>query len=280
MTRFSANTFFSIRIWIIVILLPLALQGCTVKEDREPCPCYLDVDYSAVLEARPLDRKPGNVDVAVFIPAETCMTSFRLSDCPAVNENIVERSMAQVVGVVHNRVTKDFLAAGGPVTYAAGNQIDSVFVHTSTVDCTGEDAYCKLDVHKQFHTLFLTDEFAGDALRQYNLVIKGSTCGFDARTLEAIEGEYLYTVQDYDEEGDISVRVPRQLHDDLRLEFWTKDDYRKVFTAPLGQYMKATGYDKDALDLVDFEIMINFRLATLYVRVADWDDQYISARFE
>ena len=281
MTRFSVNKFKTNRIRILIILLlPLALQACTVKEDREPCPCYLDVDYSAMLESKLLGRNPGNVDVAVFVPEETCQTTFRLADCPDLNENIVERSMAQVVGVVHNRLTRDFLSAGGPIVYAAGNQIDSVFVHTSTVDCRGEDAYCRLDMHKQFHTLYLNDEFDGDALREYNLVVKGSTCGFDARSLEAIEGEYLYTVQEYDSEGRISVRVPRQIKDDLILEMWTKDDYRRVFVAPIGQYMKATGYDKDAVDLVDFDIMINFRLATLYVRVADWDDEFVSARFE
>ncbi len=281
MTRFSVNKFKTNRIRILIfLLLTLALQACTVKEDREPCPCYLDVDYSAMLSAKLFGRQPGNVDVAVFIPEEICRTTFQIADCPELNENLVERSMAQVVGVAHNCVTKDFLAAGGPVVYAAGNQIDSVFVHTSTVDCRGEEAYCLLDMHKQFHTLYLNDEFGGEALREYNLVIKGSTCGFDTRTLEAIEGEYLYTVQEYDPEGRISVRVPRQIKDDLILEMWTKDDYRRVFVAPIGQYMKATGYDKDAVDLVDFDIMINFRLATLYVRVADWDDEYLSARFE
>ena len=95
---------------MIILLLPLALQACTVKEDREPCPCYLDVDYSAMLESKLLGRNAGNVDVAVFVPEETCQTTFRLNDCPDLNENIVERSMAQVVGVVHNRLTRDFLS--------------------------------------------------------------------------------------------------------------------------------------------------------------------------
>lgn len=270
------------RIIVSCIVLLAATIGCTIKEDREPCPCYLDLDYTVVLDQNPMGKHPGLVESALFLPEEECRTTFTLAECPVLNENVVRRGEARVVGVVHNQPMKEFLATGPVLTWARGNEIDSVYVHASMVDCRGEEAYCLLEPHKQFHTLFFTDQFGGEALREYNLVIVGSTCGFDASTdgFEAVEGPYLYTVQEYDRDGGISVRVPRQLYDDLRLEFWTKDDYRKVFTAPVGQYMKATGYDKEALDLVDFEIEINFREALVYVRVADWSDQMVFELFE
>jgi len=282
MTRFSKITESLLAVAVVVILAS-AVQACTVKEDRMPCPCYLDIDYSGVLAAKYYGKQPGIVEASLFVPAgEVNYTAFRLSECPTLHENVVERSMARVVGVVHNQPLKEFLGHGSKMTWARGNEIDSVYVHSTDVDCTDEEAYCLLEPHKQFHTIFLTDEFQGAALREYNLVVVGSTCGFDAAepNFEAIEGPYLYTIQEYDREGGISVRVPRQLHDDLRLEFWTKDDYRKVFTAPLGQYMKATGYDKEALDLVDFEIKINFREAQVFVRVADWDDELMFVLYD
>ena len=31
------------------LILLLAATGCTVLEDRLPCPCYLDIDYREVL---------------------------------------------------------------------------------------------------------------------------------------------------------------------------------------------------------------------------------------
>ncbi len=262
-----------------VALAASVAAGCSVLEDREPCPCYLDVDYAVVKGEDLLDGRRGNVDVSVYVPESSCETTFDLDSCPDINENVVRRSMARVVGVVHNRPLRWFLERGTAITYEPGNQIDSVYAHTSEVDCRGEEAYCLLEPHKQFHTIHFTDEFGGDACRQYNLVIKGSTCGFDAATLRAIEGDYLYTVQERDRDGGISVRVPRQEYDDLILEFWTKDDFRKVFTAPVGQYLKATGYDKKALDLCDFVVTINFRQALVYVRVADWEDEYVFALF-
>ena len=284
MTRLSVKKIRKDRIMIcLLFLLPIFLfQGCTVKEDREPCPCYLDIDYSKVLAEKPLGKHPGLVETALFIPEEECWTAFKLAECPTLNENVTPRGMARVVGVVHNRPLKEFLVPGPVFTWDRGNEIDSIYVHTSTVDCTGEEAYCLLEPHKQFHTIFFDDEFQGAALREYNLVVVGSTCGFDSSTdrFEAVEGPYLYTVQEYDRDGGISVRVPRQLYDDLRLEFWTKDDYRRVFVAPIGQYMKATGYDKEALDLVDFDIKINFRDALVYVRVADWDDELMFVLYD
>lgn len=282
MTRFS-TIIKSLLAAAAAFTLASAMQACTVKEDRMPCPCYLDVDYTDVLAAKYYGKQPGNVEVSLFVPAgEVNYTSFRLAECPALNENVVDRAMARVVGVVHNRPTKEFLGHGSKFVWARGNEIDSVYVHASDVDCTDELAYCLLEPHKQFHTLHFHDGVDLTALRDYNLVVVGSTCGFDAAepNFEAIEGDYLYTVQEYDREGGISVRVPRQIHDDLRLEFWTKDDYRRVFVAPIGQYMKATGYDKEALDLVDFDITINFRDAQVFVRVADWEDQLVFELYE
>lgn len=267
---------------VVPALLAL-VASCTVKEDREPCPCYLDIDYSVVLESKYYGRQPGNVEASLFVPAgEVNYTNFRLAECPVLNENVVERSTPRVVGVVHNRPAKELLGHGSVITWKKGNEIDSVYVHASDVDCTGEEAYCLLEPHKQFHTIYFNDELDGAALREYNMVVVGSTCGFDAAApdFEAIEGEYLYTVQEYDRDGLISVRVPRQLHDDLRLELWTKDDYRRVFVVPIGQYMKATGYDKAAPDLGDFEIRVNFRQALVYVRVADWKDELMFVMYE
>lgn len=264
--------------------LAAAAVGCSVKEDRTPCPCYLDIDYAKVLAADYYGKAPGAVEASLFVSKddERNFTSFPLDNCPQINENIVDRAKVRVVGVVHNRPSKDYLGKGSRMVWAEGNEIDSVYVHASDVDCFGEEAYCLLEPHKQFHTIFLTDEFGGDALREYNLVVVGSTCGFDAAApgFEAIEGSYMYTVQDYDRDGGISVRVPRQIDDDLRLEMWSKDDYRRIFVAPLGQYMRATGYDKEALDLVDFEVRINFRDAAVYVRVADWDYEKIFSLYE
>lgn len=262
------------------LLLLLTVPGCTVLEDRSPCPCYLDIDYREVLSAPWPDEWDGCVDVTLYAPPPVWTEKRRMADCPAMEEVAVGKAEIRVVGLVHNRPMRNFLADGTQIRYEAGNQIDSLYVHTEEVDCTGEEACSVLRPHKQFSTLFFTDEADGERCRAYNLVIRGSTCGFDAADLSAVEGAYLYTVQEDDGTGRISVRIPRQLRSDLVLEFWDKDDHLKRFSSPVGLYLLAAGYDPQALDLPDYTIRIDFRQALLYLRVADWETEQVFALYD
>ncbi|MBR0223885.1 MAG: hypothetical protein IJL93_06390 [Bacteroidales bacterium] len=265
--------------WLCRSLLLLSFPACTVLEDRLPCPCYLDIDYREVLAADWPDDWDGCVDVTLYAPPPVWTENRRMTACPEVEEVAVDKSRIRVVGLVHNRPLRAFLAEGTQIRYEAGNQMDSLYVHTEEVDCTGEEARSVLRPHKQFTTLFFTDEADGDLCRNYNLVVRGTSCGFDAADLSALEGAYLYTVQEDDGTGRISVRIPRQLRSDLVLEFWDKDDHLKRFTSPVGLYLFAAGYDPDAPDLPDYEIRIDFRQALLYLRVADWTETQVFALY-
>lgn len=261
-------------------LLLADLTACSVLEDRIPCPCYLDIDYREVLAAGWPSAWEGCVDVTLYAPPPVWTENRRMEDCPDIEEVAVDKAQIQVVGLVHNRPLRQFLSAGTAIRYEAGNQIDSLYVHTEAVDCTGEEACSVLRPHKQFSTLFITDEADGALCRQYNLVIRGTTCGFDAADCSALDGEYLYTVQEDDGTGRISVRVPRQKQSDLVLEFWDKDDHLKRFTSPVGLYLFAAGYNPDALDLPDCEIRIDFRQLLLYLRITDWKEEQVFALYD
>lgn len=254
--------------------------GCTVREDRVPCPCYLDIDYREVLAASWGDGWEGCVDVTLRAPEPVWSENRRMGDCPEVEEVTVDKAQVRVIGLVHNRPLRDFLGAGTQIVYEAGNQIDSLYVHTETVDCTGEEASSVLQPQKQFSTLFITDESEGALCRQYNLVIRGTTCGFDAVDYAAVDGSYLYTVQEDDGTGRISVRIPRQKRSDLVLEFWDKTDHLKRFSSPVGLYLFAAGYDPAASSLPDYEIRIDFRDALLYLRVSDWEEERVFSLYE
>ena len=236
--------------WVFCAVLLLVFPSCTVLEDRVPCPCYLDIDYREVLQSPWPDGWGGCVDVTLFAPPPVWTENRRMEACPEVEEVAVEKAQIRVVGLVHNRPMRDFLAGGTQIRYEAGNQIDSLYVHTEAVDCTGEEARSVLRPHKQFSTLFFTDEADGDWCRRYNLVIRGTTCGLDTEDFSALDGDYLYTIQEDDGTGRISV------------------------------YLFAAGYDPDALDLSDYEIHIDFRQALLYLRVADWTETRVFALYD
>ena len=254
----------------------LAAGACTVREDRQPCPCFLDVDYREVLAAGLFPaEEPGIVDVAVLIPGHPVRCTHKLAACPEIEEKTVTRDTAQVIALVGNRMPEGFPERGTQIRYEAGNQMDSLYVHTARLDCTVEEATCVLKPLKQFSTITFTDETDGATLRKYNLVVRGTTCGFDAADLSALEGAYLYTVQEYDRNGRISVRIPRQLESSLMLDFYDKDTYQQLFSAPVGLFLFDAGYDPQVPELEDYSVRINFEDALVYLRIADWEEEYI-----
>ena len=87
-------------------------------------------------------------------------------------------------------------------------------------------------------------------------------------------------MQEDDGEGRICVRIPRQIRSDRLLEFWEKDEHRLLFSSPVGVYLFAAGYDPAAIDLPDFSLRIDFRDALLYLRIADWQDEYIYSLYD
>ena len=265
---------------LIGFLLLMSAAGCTVREDRIPCPCYLDIDYREVLGGAWPAGWGGCVDVSLYAPPPVWTGNRHFEDCPEVEEVAVDKARIRVVGLVHNRPMRDFLTSGTQITYEPGNQMDSLYVHTEEVDCSGEEACTVLRPRKQFSTLTFTDEDGGALCRNYNLVIRGTTCGLDAADLSAVDGAYLYTVQEDDGTGEIRVRVPRQKQSDLVLEFWDKDDHLKRFSSPVGLYLFASGYDPQAIDLPDYTLRIDFRQALLYLRVADWTEEQVYALYE
>lgn len=254
--------------------------SCTVREDRSDCPCYVDLDYRQVLLSTRADDAAGRVEVAFYDPACCWTAAHALRSCPEEEEVAVEKGQLQVVAVVHTHPWQHFLEAGTQIVCEPGNEIDALSVHTEFVDCRGETTRCLLQPHKQFTTLTFTDEQDGALCRQYHMVIRGTTCGFEATDFSAVEGPYHCTIQEADESGAIRVRVPRQKRDDLLLEFWDKKEQRLVFTCPVGLYLFASGYDPAAPDLPDCTLRIDFRQALLYLLITDWNEETIYRLYE
>lgn len=255
------------------LLLP-AVCNCTVLEDRAPCPGYLDIDYRQLPNALPDGGPGGTVEVAWLSDAMRWTVRHALSDCPSAEEVPVEKTQARAVAVVHANPQRTYLTEGTQILCEPGSQIGILYADAQDVDCSGEEACFVIQPHKQFSTLVFTDA-GNDLFRQYDLLVRGTTCGFDAADLSALDGDYVCPAEDADGTGRIAVRIPRQKQGDMVLEFWSREDRRKYLVSPVGRYLFAAGYDPSAPDLPDYEIRVDFREALLYLRVADWDEEYL-----
>ena len=259
--------------------LALALAGCSVLEDRLPCPCYLDIDYRKVLLGGWGSFPGAVISVSAYAPDSIWRAKHSLVSCPETEELTVGRDSIRVIALVHSGLLSSLPLYGWLIACLPERQIDSLFVYTETVDCNGEEARAVVVPHKQFSTLSFCDGEDGALLRQYDLVVQGTTSGFDLTDLSAVEGSYVVRVDEAPGSGCFPVRIPRQLRPDLMLAFRSRNNPQDRFTCPVGRYLFEAGYDPEAVDLPDYELRIDLRNALIGIRVRGWEDEYVHSLY-
>lgn len=259
-------------LWILLALTP---AGCSVLEERSSCPCYLDIDYG-VVRAGGWGRFPGAVVcVSAQAPDSVWRAEHPLASCPETEEITVHRDSVRVIALLRSGQLSPLQSIGGQITCSPDCQIDSLYAFSETVDCTGEETRVVLVPHKQFSTLSFEDGEGGSLLRQYDLVVQGTTCGFLLTDLSAVEGPYVVRVEEVPGSGCFPVRIPRQLRPDLVLMFRSRVNPLDRFRCPVGRCLFEAGYDPAAADLPDYDFRIDLQNALLGIRVRGWEDEFI-----
>ena len=266
--------------YVLGIVLALLPAGCSVREDRLSCPCYLDIDYRIVLSAGREGFSPGAVDVSVYAPDSVWRRKHPLSSCPETDEVVVRRDSVRVIALLGGTSSPGFPASGTRMTYGTGKQIDSLYVHTEQVDCSGEEARALLHPRKQFSTLSFSDGEDGERFRQFDWVLQGTTCGLDLADLSAVEGDYSVQPVEIAGTGGFQVRIPRQVRPDLVIAFRSRAHPLNRFVCPVGRHLFEAGYDPAAPDLPDYDLRIDFRQALVYLRIADWTEETIYSLYD
>ena len=251
------------------------LPACSVREDRLSCPCYLDIDYRDVLAGGWESLSRGTVDVSVYASDSLWRRNHPLALCPETEEVTVGRDSVRVIALLCGLSAPGFPVSGTRILCGPDRQIDSLYVHTEKVDCSGEEARCLLQPHKQFSTLTFTDGEDGARFRQYDWTLRGTTCGLDLADLSAVDGDYAVFVAEDALTGCFRARIPRQPRPDLVLEFRSRAHPLNRFVCPVGRYLFAAGYDPAAADLPDYELRIDFHQALLGIRVRGWEEEHV-----
>lgn len=252
----------------------MAGTGCTVKEDREPCPAYLNVSFA--------DRESivKNVGMLGYNGAEIFRESIDVAKydpywVKAVHKGII--TVSAYYGV------DGASTAGHHVTIPIGNQCDSLYAFHEDVDCTGDMAYADVTLHKQFCTVYmdLNKPLTGqNSIDHYYFLVEGNTCGFDLLNFEAVPGSF--RIEPRPEEGEriVTYRIPRQVDDSMTVTVWFRTDDGKMLPEegmkfPIGQYIKKLGYNWSAEDLQDIYVKIDFVAGFVTISVDDWEDGYV-----
>lgn len=155
-------------------------------------------------------------------------------------------------------------------TIGSGCDADSLWAFSSAVDCQGESASVRADLHKQFATITLSvsgyDKQDG---YPYTLEVSGEIIGMDIRTLDPLPGDFRFIPKD-NGAGTFRFRLPRQ-NQDSGLSITVEDaDGSEEF--PLDKWIRLAGYDWTEPDLKDIDMVLDYAKASVSVNVSGWED--------
>lgn len=263
----------------------ISLPGCTVLEDRDPCPCYLEVDFSQV------DKSIREWQMWLFSPSGELL----------FKDTVYRRSYSSpyVVEVPRNTGVQCLLwgnARGGTslnesfslytsLQHLPGLPADSLFFSTDTISTMGEESSLKVVPHKEFATvdICLQGWIGVDFDASMELVC--GTQGFyvDRRFLagNVSSNMKLFDMGDYytqfrgrilrqpDTENIIlSLLIKKREIDGSIGETLIDKDI------PIGKYLEENGYDMHTLHMSDIVMDVDYSYTSLVIKAEDWEATY------
>lgn len=233
--------------------------GCSVKENRDLCPCRLVLDFS-------------EVDTAVIWSADLDVNAsdgFVFNDHidgPLRNEYMfdVPRELLRI-NVWYGRDGYE-TETGLRIPY--GRQAPEVYFHSSEVD-----ARCELQkelIRMRKNHCKVTIRMTGNNTDPIKIALLGNVDGYmnDGRPSQ---GPFR-AEERMNGDGICSIVLPRQLDDSLVMEL---DNDTGILTRfALGEYIAESGYDWNAPDLEDIVIDLDFAVTHLTLVIQGWEKEY------
>ena len=271
----------------------LSLSSCSIKEDRDGCPCWMTVDLADVAESRwkspemqsniehqdvtkspesrsnvaenVLLRLRGNSDEDA-VEYEYQMTEAVRADAGTLEYEVPRGSVGVSAVALGREIPGRAGYDGDEIRIPVGEQMDSLYGFFKMYHTRCESVLCDVDLHKEFCTVSFTLGKDGYT-SPYDIEVWGNVAGVSAWDLMPVKGDFRYApVQ---KNGVYQVRVPRQ--EDNSLEMVMLDDDDIVDSLPLGEYIARSGYDWTAEDLADVNVALDLEMQQVMITVSGWD---------
>lgn len=239
----------------------LLLTGaCSVKENRDPCPCALMLDFSGVDSS--CVRK---VDVLVsseggFVWKDTVDVSLGGGMCRAdvPRTDLYVRAWSGAAEC----------AEGDSIVIPRGRDCPRIYMSVSEIETEGESYEHKVRMCRNHCVMTLVTEGEGEF--RHRLVLEGNICGYDSEG-RPMQGPFEYVLKDEDLQDGYQAVLPRQTDASLMLKI---DDGDGRYFA-LGQYIVSSGYDWTSEDLEDITVTIDYASTMLRLIIDGWESEYI-----
>ena len=230
----------------------MILFGCSVKENRDECPCLLVLDFDA---SDSLAQGPLNV---VVLSDEELIHSGTISN---IDEDYV-------INVPKSQLNVNVWRGNSDLCIPYGCECPSVYMHAFEADARCERLVKDVELHKNHCCLTVMVE--GYEKIPYSLTLYGNVDGYE---LDGMPSEGAFSCVAYpDDSAEAQAQLPRQNDDSLMLEVDDGNFLTRRFA--LGEYLSASGYDWSAESLSDVTIILDYYVTRVKIIVQDWEKEY------
>ena len=247
------------------LLLPLFLivlsGACSIKEDREDCPCWLTFDFSGINAGELKDYCQARLYWSVLwddggdsgdLPCDSGLESM-----------VVPVPRTHVSFALSCSPLSDGTHFPGLVI-PEGSDCPVLYSFAGTVDARMEECLVPVVLHKNYCVMdiSLRDLYMDGA----EYVLRGDVAGYD-ESWRPVFGTFSFILSP-DSDGYCCASLPRQIDNSLKLCVFRYGELERIFA--LGEYVAESGYDWDAIDLEDISLEIDYSHSSASFKIDQW----------
>ena len=247
---------------LIVVLFSTVIFGCTVKEERDGCPCRLFLDFTSVDLA---DQAP--LLLSVF--SDDGFEFSRMIDYGNYQDTCIIYVPRTDLNVVLWSGAEGYMDEYG-LTIPSGAGCPPVYIHSQNLKAEGEFIYDVVSLKKSYCILNVSLVNSNSV---EGMMVRGNVAGFD-KVGNSRPGDFrVYSKVDPSSVEASIFYVPRLNGTSLYLDVIESDGMVKTF--PLHDYVSAFEYDWDEYDLSDLNVLLNYTAAGVSVTIKVWDEEFV-----
>lgn len=283
---------------LLSVLQPFfTCPGCSVKEDRDLCPCTLVLEFPR----EDAERLQDGVTVCMrgysddgFSLCDTLLAgqpaSGGASDGVSYSYVVPKGDVDLAVAYSADGLAGELNSSGRWIEIDEGRPCPSIWTCCEKVSARADRVTVPVRLHKNFCRIDIQVRDVDGEEFPFKLRVRGNVNGYgldgkpargaflcDAERSET-ENTGSGTESDGDDSGTASestgyghgyaVTVPRQTDDSLTLEIVTDDGVAKSFA--IGNYIAASGYDWTSADLKDICLEIDYARTVISFTIYKW----------
>jgi len=248
---------------VIGLVLVNVLPSCSVKENRQGCPCILIMDLDNLRGEHQIEMETATV--AYICNGEGCFLS---GEVPPEME--VETPKTGVTVYFHSLCSAwGRISPGDSLIIPAGHECPLIYSYSKSLDTNCEMMKDTVVMHKNFARIrIVAPAFEGIA---DSLSVTGDVKGYSLRGEPLIGAFSCSRVPDA--HGSITVAVPRQVDGSLKLLVRVNEETLRTFA--IGWAIASSGYDWSAEDLADITVELDYACTRVSYSTDPWSETQI-----